>query len=97
MKNSLTKNTTLITAILFMVAINSSYAQISPPGLGKAKNSSWFAFGVKQSMDSLKHIESTTYIGIGRKSNPDESNPSSKMAIFVINQEISHRYRQNWE
>lgn len=87
----------LFTAVIFMIAFNSSYAQLSPPGLGKAKNASWFAFGVKQSLDSLKHIESTTYIGIGRKSSPDESNPFSKMAVLVLNEEISNRFRENLE
>lgn len=89
-------NKTLVLAVIFMVAFQSTFAQLSPPGLGKAKTASWFAFGVKQSLDSLKKKESTTYIGLGRKSNPDARNPLSKMAILVINEEISNHYSEHW-
>ena len=87
----------LLAALIFVVTISNSYAQLSPPGLGEAKNASWFAFGVRQSLDSLKQKESTTYVGVGLKSSPDENNPFSKMAILVINEEISNRYKKNWE
>ena len=87
----------LFLAVIFMTVITSSYAQLSPPGLGNANNASWFAFGIKQSLDTISHNVSTTYIGIGRKSSPDESNPFSKMAILVLNEEISNRYKEHWE
>lgn len=86
----------LCAAILIVIAMHSSFAQLSPPGLGKAKTASWFAFGLKQSLDSMKRMESTTYIGMGRKSGLDESNPMSNFAILVINEEISNHFREHW-
>ena len=87
---------TLITAMLSLFAL-SNYAQFSPPGLGKAKNASWFAFGIKQSLDTLRKKESTTYIGIGRKSTPDDSDPFNKMGLLVLNQEFSNKFLKNWQ
>lgn len=87
---------TILTGILFMLVFT-SYGQFSPPGLGKGKNASWFAFGIKQALDTVHKKESTTYIGIGRKSTPDDSNPFNKMAILVLNQEFSNRYAKNWQ
>lgn len=97
MKKLFFQNKTLVLAVLFMTVFSSSYAQLSPPGLGKAKTASWFAFGIKQSLDSLEHKVSTTYVGLGYKSDPDNNNPSTNMAILVLNEEISNRYHQNWE
>lgn len=97
MKKVPAKSKLLLAALIFVVTIGNSYAQLSPPGLGEANNASWFAFGVRQSLDSLKQKESSTYVGIGLKSSPDENNPFSKMAILVINEEISNRYEKNWE
>lgn len=87
----------LVLAVIFMAAFSTSHAQLSPPGLGNAKTASWFAFGVKQSLDTIGKKVSTTYIGLGRKSEPYESNPTSKMGILVINEEISNRYAEHWE
>ena len=97
MKKLFLKNKTLMMAVIFTTAFFSSYAQLSPPGLGKAKTASWFAFGIKQSLDSLEHKVSTTYVGLGMKSDPDTNNPFSNTAIFVLNEEISNRYHKNWE
>ncbi|GAA3743943.1 MULTISPECIES: DUF2490 domain-containing protein [Flavobacterium] len=98
MKNVSAKSKLLLAVVIFVVTFsNKSYAQLSPPGLGEGKNAAWFAFGVRQSLDSLKQKESTTYVGYGLKSSPDENNPFSKMAILVINEEISNRYSKNWE
>ncbi|WP_413997994.1 hypothetical protein ACMDB5_09340 [Flavobacterium sp. W1B] len=88
---------TVLTAIIFLIAFTASYGQLSAPGLGKGKTASWFAFGVKQSLDSLQKKESMTYIGIGRKSTLDDTNPFNKMAILVLNQEFSNRYAKNWQ
>lgn len=97
MKKLFFQNKTLVLAVLFMTVFSSSYAQLSPPGLGKEKTASWFAFGIKQSLDSLEHKVSTTYVGLGYKSDPDNNNPSTNMAILILNEEISNRYHQNWE
>jgi len=97
MKKVPARSKLLLAALIFVVTLSNTYAQLSPPGLGEAKNASWFAFGVRQSLDSLKQKESTTYVGVGLKSSPDENNPFSKMAILVINEEISNRYKKNWE
>ena len=90
-----TKKTTL-TGILFLLVFT-SYAQFSPPGLGKANSASWFAFGIKQALDTVHKKESTTYIGIGRKSTPDDNDPFNKMGILVLNQEFSNRYAKHWQ
>ncbi|MGC1632595.1 MAG: hypothetical protein WA749_10840 [Gelidibacter sp.] len=97
MKNLFFQNKKILFAVIFMTSFFNSYAQLSPPGLGKAKAASWFAFGIKQSLDSLEHKVSTTYVGLGYKSDPDNSDPFTNMAILVLNQEISNRFHENWE
>lgn len=97
MKKSFFQNKALLLAVIFMTAFSSSYAQLSPPGLGRAKTASWFAFGIKQSLDSLEQKVSTTYVGLGMKSDPDHTNPFTNMAILVLNEEISNRFHKNWE
>lgn len=96
MKTLLSRNKRQIIAMVGMLLFSTTYAQLSPPGLGKANTASWFAFGIKQRLDTLKQKESTTYIGIGRKSNPDENNPMSKPGILVLNEEISNHYKEHW-
>ncbi|MET3038170.1 DUF2490 domain-containing protein [Chryseobacterium sp. NRRL B-14859] len=67
-------------------------AQISPPGLGDANTAFWSAFGVKRQLDSLGKKQALSYIAIGRKSSPDNDNPFSKQAIFVLNHEVYHSF-----
>ena len=67
MNNSTSFKIILLAVIVLMSIPDLSVAQLSPPGLGKAKTASWFAFGLKQTLDSAKKKESMTYIGIGRK------------------------------
>ena len=81
---------------LSMLNVGRSYAQISPPGLGEANTASWFAFGVRQSLDSASKIQSFTYVGLGRTSNPITNNPVQQQAIFVLNQEFYHRFHKHW-
>lgn len=71
-------------------------AQISPPGLGEANSAAWFAFGVRQSLDSAGKIQSVSYIGIGRTSNPVTNNPFQRQAIIVLNQEFYHKFHKHW-
>lgn len=72
-------------------------SQISSPGMGDAKTASWFALGLKQDFGREKKWESVSYIGLGRKSNPDEYNLVHKPSIFVINQEFFHQFHNRWQ
>lgn len=76
-----------------------SFSQISPPGEGIAHTADWFAFGVRQELDTVesRNWQSMTYIGLGRKSNPDNYNPFFKSEIFVLNQEFYHQLQNNWQ
>lgn len=73
--------------------------QIVPPGLGKTPMAGWVAFGVQHKMDTIKNggWTSSSYVGIGRKSNPDSYNLLEKPSIFILNQEFKHRFYSNWE
>ncbi|SMG38985.1 DUF2490 domain-containing protein [Sphingobacterium psychroaquaticum] len=84
--------------LVFMVLIgtwNITNAQISPPGLGKAKTAFWAAFGVRKKLDSLGTKQHMTYIGLGRKSTPEANNPFSNQAILVLNHEYYHRFTKH--
>lgn len=87
----------MIHFFIFSTVEYSASAQISPPGLGLANSASWFAVGVRQELDTLKAWQSVTYIGIGRKSNPDNYNPLAKPAILVMNQEFYHQFHHHWQ
>ncbi|WP_031289906.1 hypothetical protein, partial [Sphingobacterium sp. IITKGP-BTPF85] len=65
MKNTLYK----ILSLLFLVIspFLLLHAQISPPGLGKAKTASWSAIGLKRQLDSTGTKEALTYLGLGTK------------------------------
>lgn len=71
-----------------------TFGQISPPGLGAGNTASWLAFGVRQELDTLKEWQSMTYVGLGRKSNPDNYDPMFKSAILVLNQEFYHQFHK---
>jgi hypothetical protein len=83
---------------LFFV-LGKCFSQISPPGLGKAHDADWFAFGIRQELDTIegKGWQSISYVGLGRKSNPDNYNPFYKSAILVINQEFYHQFHKTWQ
>ena len=72
-------------------------AQISPPGLGRGHTADWIALGVSKDLDSLKRWNSVSYVGMGRKSNPDNFNPLYKSAILVLNQEFYYRFHKHWQ
>jgi hypothetical protein len=72
-------------------------AQISPPGLGRGHTADWLALGISKDLDSLKRWNSVSYVGMGRKSNPDNYNPLYKSAIFVLNQEFYYRFHKHWQ
>ncbi|WP_293942603.1 MULTISPECIES: DUF2490 domain-containing protein [unclassified Sphingobacterium] len=75
--------------------INTVYGQVSPPGLGKAKTASWSVLGLRHKLDSAGTKEALTYIGLGTKSTPDDSNPFHKQAIWVLNHEVYHKFAPN--
>ena len=72
-------------------------AQLTPPGLGKVNASEWVAVGLKQPLNDGESVISTTYVGVGRISGPDNYNPFDRASIYVINEEISHRFRKHWQ
>jgi hypothetical protein len=72
-------------------------AQISPPGLGRGHTANWVALGISKDLDSLKRWNSVSYVGMGRKSNPDNFNPLYKSAILVLNQEFYYRFHKHWQ
>lgn len=74
-----------------------SIAQFSPPGMGDVNTASWLAFGVKQNLNSKKTTNSATFFGIGSSSGSEKYNPIHRKEIYVINQEITHRFKKNWE
>lgn len=73
--------------------------QIVPPGLGKTPLAGWVAFGVQTKLDTLKNggWSSSSYVGIGRKSDPDSYNLFDKPSIVILNQEFKHKFYSNWE
>lgn len=88
-----------IATILFLIFIRSgiSFSQISPPGLGTANTASWYALGLRQYMDTTQRWQSVSYIGLGRKSSPDNFSPVSKNGILVFNQEFYHQFHKNYQ
>lgn len=86
----------LIPIVLFWgIHINTVYGQVSPPGLGKAKTASWSVLGLRRKLDSAGTKEALTYIGLGTKSTPDDSDPFHKQAIWVLNHEVYHKFAPN--
>lgn len=73
------------------------FAQISPPGLGKANTAAWFAVGIKQRLNRKETLESVSFAGLGSISNPNNSNPFQKQSIYVINEEITHNFKPHWK
>ncbi len=85
-----------VLSIILLVQLSFlSYAQISPPGLGTAKSASWLALGVRQEIG--KGWQSMTYVGIGRKSDPDNFNLIQKQSIWVANQEFTYKFKKAWQ
>lgn len=96
----LNKYESLFIIVLALVLFtNKSISQISPPGLGKTNIGSWIAVGIRQELDTIegKGWQSMTYVGLGRKSNPDNYNPFYKAGIFIANQEFHHQFHKTWQ
>ena len=82
--------------VLCLFYIVPASAQISPPGLGETNTAAWFAFGVRQSLDSANKMQSFSYVGLGRISGPQSNNPFQYQDIFVLNQEFYHTFHKHW-
>lgn len=72
-----------------------AHAQLSPPGLGETKTAFWSAVGVKQKLSEKN--SSTTYVGTGRISGMEESNPFNAPSILVVNEELYHTLSPKWK
>lgn len=72
-------------------------AQIAPPGLGETNTAGWFAFGLKQKLNKKETLQSTSFVGLGTISNPDNANLFQKPSIYVVNEEITHHFKPNWK
>lgn len=81
----------------FLFISTFTIGQIGSPGMGKTNTGSWFAVGVKQKLDTLNKWSSTTYIGLGRKSNPNSYNPVRQPSIFVVSEGFTNHFYENWE
>lgn len=91
------KKNFLLAIGMTMIICNTCFSQISSPGLGKAKTATWLAVGIRQDLDTIQKWQSVSYIGIGRKSNPEQWDPLFKPAILVFNQEFYHQFNQHWQ
>ncbi|MUV02425.1 DUF2490 domain-containing protein [Flavobacterium rakeshii] len=85
----------LLLTVFLSVFCNRLTAQISSPGLGETNNASWSAIGIKQQLDEKN--TSVSYVGFGRISGMDESNPFGYPALFVLNEEVSHKINNHWK
>lgn len=96
------KNTHFLLKILPLAAVGLltpqlTRAQFTPPGMGSVHTADWLAIGMKQSLNEQKSISSASFFGVGRTSNPNNYNPFQRNVIYVINEEISHRFQQHWQ
>ncbi|HVD96638.1 MAG TPA: hypothetical protein VNB90_00445 [Cytophagaceae bacterium] len=73
----------------------SLHAQISPPGLGESNTAAWFAFGIRQRLDSANHKQFVSYAGLGRISGLGSKYLLNKQSIIVINEEYYNQFRKH--
>ncbi len=84
-----------LSAILFILFINSAQAQISPPGVGSTKGVSWGAIGLTQHLRT--RWVSSTYVGMARESDPDNWALFKKQGLLVLNEEIGYGLTSHWQ
>lgn len=87
----------LLQLFVLLSCMGSAFAQSSPPGFSGAHTASWLALGYEQALDSLHSQQWVGYVGLGRKSDPDDYNPMHRSAIVVVNQEYSNRFHRHWQ
>ncbi|MBU2994856.1 DUF2490 domain-containing protein [Cellulophaga baltica] len=83
--------------LLTFIYYSNCFAQFTPPGLGDTNDASWFALGIKQKLNSSGNVVSSTHIGLGRISNPDNYNLFQNPSIYVFNEEISNHFKKHWK
>lgn len=83
--------------LLILLVNNDCFAQVTPPGLGKTNTVAWAAIGLRQDMDTAKKWQSMSYVGVGRKSNPNNYDPLYKPAIVIFNQEFYRQLSARWQ
>lgn len=83
--------------LVVVCGFHAGFGQVSPPGLGIAHTAEWFALGVKTPLNTSGSWQSLSYLGLGRKSNPDEYDPVRKSAITVLNQEFYHQLKNRFQ
>lgn len=93
----MTKTTIFLIALLTFNPSNLLKAQIAPPGLNNTNVAAWFAFGLKQNIDTAGKVQSTTFVGWEGIGNPTYNNPFQKTGIFMLSEEVSHRFLKNWQ
>jgi len=78
---------------------SNSFSQIFPDAVGEAKNAFWLATGFKQDIlkTNVPLLTSSTSIGIGRKSNPDNFNLFQKHQSFILKESLSVRLKPKWK
>lgn len=90
---------TLFWSFCFSLLPFFTFAQVIPPGLGKTKMAGWLAVGIQQDLDTAENTkwQSVTYLGVARKSDPDNYNLFAKPAAFILNQEFKNNFSENWQ
>lgn len=88
---------TVVGAALSLLLVGPLLAQSSPPGLGRAHTAFWCALGFRQQLDTLRRKQWTGYVGLGRKSDPDDYRPLHRPAIIVVDQAFTHRFHRHWQ
>jgi len=84
-------------ALLFVAISWEGKAQISPPGLGTAHTAEWLAIGIRQPLNNRNTWQLVSYVGMGRKSAPNNYDPALKPAILVFNEEAYHTINEHWQ
>lgn len=87
----------LAMALLLTLLGSNCHAQITAPGMGNVNMAAWWAVGLKQRLNTEGTVVSTTYLGMGRTSRPDDYDPVERPMIYVVNEEIAHRFHRHWQ
>lgn len=83
---------TLSVCLLLLAYV--AQAQLTPPGLDDTNNAFWTALGLSQKISTK--WSSSSYIGEGRDSDPDNHRLLTRQAIFVLNEELQYNFNKFW-
>lgn len=84
----------LLLLLCYLFGNQSTFGQLSPPGIDGAKAVSWTAVGINQAITKKWAINS--YVGESRQSDPDNLSLLRKQAILVLNQETYWTIDSHW-